>query len=151
MCRSAQRGHLLRRRKVGLFFMRRRFGRGQLPLPGSPCRQEIVPGAQRARHGRNAKNVLNEGARAFLAPVLECSDDAIITKTLDGIISSWNKGAERIFGYRAEEIIGQPTQADGHSRESQQHNPSSELDTRFSSANAPHRSRFVVTSGGILA
>ena len=38
----------------------------------------------------------------------ETSEDAIITKDLDGIITSWNKGAERIFGYEAYEMIGKP-------------------------------------------
>jgi PAS domain S-box-containing protein len=42
------------------------------------------------------------------APVVESSDDAIVSKTLDGIITSWNKGAERIFGYTAEEAVGKP-------------------------------------------
>ena len=37
---------------------------------------------------------------------MESSDDAIMTKSLDGIIPSWNKGAERIYGYSAEEILG---------------------------------------------
>jgi PAS domain S-box-containing protein len=43
-----------------------------------------------------------------LAAVVECSDDAILTKDLNGIIATWNKGAERIFGYTADEIVGKP-------------------------------------------
>jgi PAS domain S-box-containing protein len=49
-----------------------------------------------------------EVTRNRLASIVENSDDAIISKTLDGIIVTWNRGAELIFGYTAEEAIGQP-------------------------------------------
>lgn len=47
-------------------------------------------------------------AQAMLGAIVESSDDAMIRKNLDGIVQTWNSGAERIFGYTAEEMIGLP-------------------------------------------
>ncbi len=44
----------------------------------------------------------------WMASIVESSDDAILTKDKDGLITSWNPGAERLYGYSSAEIIGQP-------------------------------------------
>jgi len=45
---------------------------------------------------------------SFLASLVDCCEDAIVAKTLDGIITYWNKGAEKLYGYTSDEVIGKP-------------------------------------------
>lgn len=50
----------------------------------------------------------SERARALLSAIVEFSEDAIVSKTLEGVVTSWNAAAERLFGFSAAEMIGQP-------------------------------------------
>ncbi|MGA2034174.1 MAG: PAS domain S-box protein [Thermoguttaceae bacterium] len=50
----------------------------------------------------------SEEELARLAAIVESSEDAILSKDLNGVIQTWNAGADRLFGYRAEEVVGQP-------------------------------------------
>jgi PAS domain S-box-containing protein len=64
-----------------------------------------VIGASKIARDISDKRRIDE-ARYRLAAIIESSDDAIVSKDLNGIIMTWNAGAERIFGYKAEEIVG---------------------------------------------
>jgi PAS domain S-box-containing protein len=71
------------------------------------------PGEDKPAARRSKKTEFNDLQSPELAPywlsaLIESADDAIISKTLDGIITSWNNGAQRIFGYTADEVIGKP-------------------------------------------
>ncbi len=69
----------------------------------------IEAGAQRRAEAALAESSRRgDVARSTLAAIVRSAQAAIIGKTLDGIITSWNRGAEELFGYRAEEVLGKP-------------------------------------------
>jgi PAS domain S-box-containing protein len=90
----------------------RRKGNGQTSI----CEINTAP---IARHAGETQQVIigyrditerkhSEEARTRLVAIVESSEDAIIGKDLDGMVTSWNKGAEKMFGYTAQEMVGQP-------------------------------------------
>src|SRR5207247_2039355 len=68
-----------------------------------PAIERELSTAESRRARRHAEQVI-----AQMAAIIESTDDAVIGKTLDGIITSWNPAAEQLYGYRAAEVIGRP-------------------------------------------
>src|SRR2546430_4064880 len=69
-------------------------------LDGQPCMLSITRDITERKR--------TEAALSHLASIVESSDDAIVGKTLDGKIASWNLGAETVYGYTASEVVGRP-------------------------------------------
>jgi PAS domain S-box-containing protein len=78
-------------------------------VPHTFAPKEIEAGITIARQlGFGLERLRAEETTQRLATIVETSDDAIISKNLNGIILTWNRGAQRIFGYAAEEVVGKP-------------------------------------------
>jgi two-component system sensor kinase FixL len=89
------------RRKDGAIFPM-----GLSVRPGVLGEATIFVGRLRDLTASKQEAARREGDNRFLAQIVRSSDDAIISKTLDGMITSWNPAAARIFGYGADEVIG---------------------------------------------
>jgi PAS domain S-box-containing protein len=73
----------------------------------SKLRKELLEREHEQAQQETERRQRAEEASALLAAIVQSSGDAIISKDLNAIITSWNRGAERIFGYKTEEVVGQ--------------------------------------------
>jgi PAS domain S-box-containing protein len=73
-----------------------------MPLDNAASHRRAIGSSDEVRISRTKFEWLQ-----WLATIVESSDDAIITKTMEGLVTSWNRGAERIFGYSGKEMVGQ--------------------------------------------
>jgi PAS domain S-box-containing protein len=77
-------------------------------MPDDHQIQTPTPEEHETAEESNARLLRSDLAPYWLSAIIESADDAIVSKSLEGIIMSWNEGARRIFGYTADEVIGKP-------------------------------------------